>query len=133
MASRETWWAGLGRAWGRCPRRRGRREPPRRSSRGAAPGSRLGPLAEPGGIAISQTVYDLVKARPEIQTLSLGPKELKDIKEAVNEYKGWSTRSTLTSGLELRRLQQLLLPQSRACSSGQDHPIGWEKRTRAAA
>ncbi len=49
--------------------------------------ARIEPLAEPGGIAISQTVYDMIKARPEIQTVSLGPKELKNIKEAVNIYK----------------------------------------------
>lgn len=49
--------------------------------------ARIEPLAEPGGIAISQTVYDMIKARPEIQTVSLGAKELKNIKEAVNIYK----------------------------------------------
>lgn len=49
--------------------------------------ARIEPLAEPGGIAISQTVYDMIKARPEIQTVSLGTKDLKNIKEAVNIYK----------------------------------------------
>lgn len=49
--------------------------------------ARIEPLAEPGGIAISQTVYDMIKARPEIQTVSLGAKDLKNIKEAVNIYK----------------------------------------------
>lgn len=49
--------------------------------------SRIEPLAEPGGICISQTVYDMVKARPEIQTVHLGAKDLKNIKEAVNIYK----------------------------------------------
>jgi adenylate cyclase len=49
--------------------------------------ARIEPLAEPGGICISQTVYDMVKARPEIQTILLGPKELKNIKEAVNIYR----------------------------------------------
>lgn len=49
--------------------------------------ARIEPLAEPGGIAISQTVYDMVKARPELQLVNLGPKELKNIKEAMNIYK----------------------------------------------
>ena len=49
--------------------------------------ARIEPLAEPGGIAISQTVYDMIKARPEIQTVSLGQRELKNIKDAVNIYK----------------------------------------------
>ena len=49
--------------------------------------ARIEPLAEPGGIAISQTVYDMIKARPEIQTISLGAKDLKNIKDAVNIYK----------------------------------------------
>src|SRR3569833_1278169 len=49
--------------------------------------ARIEPLAEPGGIAISQTVYDMIKARPEIQTVSLGTKDLKNIKDAVNIYK----------------------------------------------
>lgn len=49
--------------------------------------ARIEPLAEPGGIAISQTVYDMIKARPEIRTVSLGAKELKNIKDAINIYK----------------------------------------------
>jgi class 3 adenylate cyclase len=49
--------------------------------------ARIEPLAEPGGVAISQTVYDMIKARPEIQTVSLGAKELKNIKDAINIYK----------------------------------------------
>ena len=49
--------------------------------------ARIEPLAEPGGIAISQTVYDMVKARPEIQTVSLGPKELKNIANAPEIFR----------------------------------------------
>ncbi|MBE7440747.1 MAG: tetratricopeptide repeat protein [Spirochaetales bacterium] len=49
--------------------------------------ARIEPLAEPGGICISQTVYDMVKARPEIQTTLLGARELKNIKDKVNIYK----------------------------------------------
>ena len=49
--------------------------------------ARIEPLAEPGGICISQTVYDMVRARTEIQTAPLGVRELKNIKEPLNIYK----------------------------------------------
>ena len=49
--------------------------------------SRLQPFAEPGGICISQSVYDVVKNRVEVQTVSLGKKQLKNIKMAVSIYK----------------------------------------------
>jgi adenylate cyclase len=49
--------------------------------------ARIEPLAESGGICISQTVYDMVRARTEIQTVSLGARELKNINEPVNIYK----------------------------------------------
>ena len=49
--------------------------------------ARLEPLAEPGGICISQAVYDMVRSRSDIQTVSLGPRELKNISEAVNLYR----------------------------------------------
>lgn len=49
--------------------------------------SRIEPLAEPGGICISQAVYDMVKGRPEIKAISLGMKELKNIKDSVHIYK----------------------------------------------
>lgn len=49
--------------------------------------SRIEPLAEPGGICISQAVYDMVKGRPEIKAVSLGNKELKNIKDSVHIYK----------------------------------------------
>lgn len=49
--------------------------------------ARIQPLADPGGICISQTVYDIVRARREIRMVSLGPRELKNIKETVHIYK----------------------------------------------
>lgn len=49
--------------------------------------ARLQTLAEPGGICISQTVYDVVKAGMHIQTSYLGPQELKNIREVVPTYK----------------------------------------------
>ena len=49
--------------------------------------SRLESLAEPGGICISQTVYDQIKNKVEIQTIDLGEAELKNIKEKMSIYK----------------------------------------------
>jgi class 3 adenylate cyclase len=42
--------------------------------------------AEPGGICFSQTVYDVVKNRLAIKATYLGPRELKNIREAVPLY-----------------------------------------------
>jgi class 3 adenylate cyclase len=49
--------------------------------------ARIQAEAAPGGICISQTVYDVVKNRLEIKTTYLGPRELKNIKEAVPVYR----------------------------------------------
>jgi len=49
--------------------------------------SRLQSEAEPGGICISQTVYDVVKNKLEMHAVSLGPRELKNISQAVPVYR----------------------------------------------
>lgn len=49
--------------------------------------ARLQGAAEPGGICISQTVYDVVKAGLQFDTEYLGPRELKNIREIVPVYK----------------------------------------------
>ncbi|MCG8616914.1 MAG: adenylate/guanylate cyclase domain-containing protein [Desulfobacterales bacterium] len=49
--------------------------------------SRIEPLAEPGGICISADMYNLVKKSIDIQVLSLGRKELKNIREAPEIFK----------------------------------------------
>ncbi|HVE14919.1 MAG TPA: adenylate/guanylate cyclase domain-containing protein, partial [Elusimicrobiota bacterium] len=38
--------------------------------------ARIQPLAEPGGICISQTVYHVVQAHPELRMVSLGRRQL---------------------------------------------------------
>ncbi len=48
--------------------------------------SRIEPLAKPGGICISQEVYNLVRHKLSLQVVSLGPKELKNIKEKIGIY-----------------------------------------------
>ena len=49
--------------------------------------ARLQSEAEPGGICISQTVYDVVKNKLAIKAVSLGPRELKNIREAIYAYR----------------------------------------------
>jgi class 3 adenylate cyclase len=48
--------------------------------------SRLQAEAEPGGICISQTVYDVVKNKLALSATRLGPRELKNISDAVPVY-----------------------------------------------
>jgi len=49
--------------------------------------ARLQTQADPGGICISKTVYDVVKNRIAIRATFLGPRELKNISGAVPIYK----------------------------------------------
>jgi class 3 adenylate cyclase len=48
--------------------------------------SRLQEQADPGGICVSQTVYDVVKNRLAVHATYLGPRDLKNIQEAVPVY-----------------------------------------------
>ena len=49
--------------------------------------ARLEPQAEPGGIAISQTVNDMVRALPQIRTQPMGVRELKNIGQPMQLYR----------------------------------------------
>jgi class 3 adenylate cyclase len=49
--------------------------------------SRLQAEAAPGGICISQTVYDVVKNKLALQVINLGPRELKNIAQAMPVYR----------------------------------------------
>jgi class 3 adenylate cyclase len=49
--------------------------------------SRIEPLAEPGGICISRDIFDLVKSKISIETVNLGPHDLKNISRQVEIYK----------------------------------------------
>lgn len=49
--------------------------------------ARLQTEADPGGICISQTVYDVAKHGLQLVTEYLGPRELKNIREVVPAYK----------------------------------------------
>ncbi|HEY5228641.1 MAG TPA: adenylate/guanylate cyclase domain-containing protein [Opitutaceae bacterium] len=49
--------------------------------------ARLQSEAEPGGICISQTVYDVVRNKIQMQAVSIGARELKNIAEAMPVYR----------------------------------------------
>jgi len=49
--------------------------------------SRIEPLAEPGGICISETVYNIVKNKIKVKVENMGCKTLKNIEELQNIYK----------------------------------------------
>ncbi len=48
--------------------------------------ARIRPLAEPGGIAVSESVYQAVRTRPHIRATSLGAQALKNVSTPVNVF-----------------------------------------------
>ena len=48
--------------------------------------SRIGPLAEPGGICVSERVFDDIRNQVDIQTRPLGQKNLKGISRPIGVY-----------------------------------------------
>ena len=64
--------------------------------------SRLQAEAEPGGICISQTVYDVVKNKLEMKVVSLGARDLKNIAQAMPVYRLILEAQTLDSASKAR-------------------------------
>jgi len=62
--------------------------------------ARLQAEAEPGGICISQTVYDVVRNKLALHVTRLGPRELKNISQAIPIYRLLLEAQTM-SGTEL--------------------------------
>src|SRR3954467_1620491 len=60
--------------------------------------ARLQAEAEPGGICISQTVYDVVKNKLALHVTRLGPRELKNISQHIPIYKLLLAASAIESG-----------------------------------
>lgn len=61
--------------------------------------ARLLTCAKPGGICFSQTVYDVVRNRVNLQVSYIGPQELKHIREAVPAYMV-AAEACLIAGME---------------------------------
>lgn len=62
--------------------------------------ARLQAEAEPGGICISQTVYDVVKNKLALHVTRLGPRELKNITQHIPIYKLLLEASVMETGAE---------------------------------
>jgi adenylate cyclase len=72
--------------------------------------SRIEPLAPPGGICVSQQVYDQIKNKFESPLLTLGEKNLKNVSEPVEVYRvvlPWEKKSESESSLEKSRIAVL--------------------------
>jgi adenylate cyclase len=72
--------------------------------------SRIEPLASPGGICVSQQVYDQIKNKFEFPLSTLGEKNLKNVSEPVEVYRvvlPWEKKSEIQSGLEKSRIAVL--------------------------
>lgn len=66
--------------------------------------SRIEPLAPPGGICISQDVYNLVHNKVEIQTVSLGPQQLKNIKRQMEIFRVLVAASDAQDGYTVKTI-----------------------------
>ena len=72
--------------------------------------SRIEPLASPGGICVSQQVYDQIKNKFEFPLSTLGEKTLKNVSEPVEVYRvilPWEKKSESESELEKTRIAVL--------------------------
>ncbi|HTB81812.1 MAG TPA: adenylate/guanylate cyclase domain-containing protein [Opitutaceae bacterium] len=76
--------------------------------------ARLQAEAEPGGICISQTVYDVVKNKIELQATYLGARELKNIAHAVPIYhiliEAQALGATASPAAAVKKSQRLAVP-----------------------
>ncbi len=80
--------------------------------------SRIEPMAEPGGICISDRVYDDIQNKPDIDAVYLGEKELKHVKRPIKVYAltGEGLPKTITPAkvrwrVRTLSLQHLVRPQ----------------------
>ncbi|HEY6282392.1 MAG TPA: adenylate/guanylate cyclase domain-containing protein [Nitrososphaerales archaeon] len=69
--------------------------------------SRIEPLATPGGVCISEQVYDHVKNKSDFQLLSMGKKELKNVGESVEVFRvvfPWERPEAIVTVLDKKRI-----------------------------
>jgi adenylate cyclase len=76
--------------------------------------SRIEPLAEPGGICLSSTVFDQVRNKLRLPLEGLGPRRLKNIEEPVEVYRvvlsGEAKPSAAATSEDAARLRFAVLP-----------------------
>jgi len=68
--------------------------------------SRLEPLASPGGICVSETVYDNIKNQTGIECVSIGQRNLKNVKRPMEVYalvgEGLASPSSTSSKISMK-------------------------------
>jgi class 3 adenylate cyclase len=68
--------------------------------------ARLQAEAEPGGICISQTVYDVVRNKLALHVTRLGPRELKNISQSIPIYRLILEAQTVDEGAPSARVRE---------------------------
>lgn len=68
--------------------------------------SRIEPSAEPGGICISETVYENVKNHSGVECVSIGQRKLKNVKSPMKVY------ALVGEGLATPQIKRIYLPKS---------------------
>ena len=74
--------------------------------------SRVGPLADPGGVCFSAQVHDQIRRQVSYRTEGLGPKRLKGVHDPVEIYRlvlPWAAETTAVAGPTVPRLAVLPL------------------------
>ena len=84
--------------------------------------ARLPAEAEPGGICISQTVYDVVKNKLALQVTLLGPRDLKNIAEAIPIYRILLEAQTLKPDKNAPHMDEPTKPVAPAVPSSPPRP-----------
>ena len=85
--------------------------------------SRIEPLAPPGGVCISEQVYDHVKNKSDFQLTSLGKRELKNVGEPVEVYRvvfPWEKQEAATATAVLDRKRIAVLPFTNMSSNPEE-------------
>lgn len=88
--------------------------------------ARIQSEAEPGGICISQTVYDVVKNKLTLHVTNLGPRELKNITQSIPIYRLLLEAQALESGHRID--PPAPEPASATPPASPARPVGWKKQ-----
>ena len=85
--------------------------------------SRIQPLAEPGGVCVTEQVYSHIRTKLDINAISLGKRDLKNVDQPVEVFKLELTKTGVESRAEepsLNRNRIVVLPLVNMISEGGD-------------
>ncbi|MBI1374162.1 MAG: hypothetical protein GC159_15705 [Phycisphaera sp.] len=85
--------------------------------------SRIEPMATPGGICISQDVYNQVHNKMEITTVALGPQQFKNIERQIEIYKVLAQAAEAQTGAAVAAVVPTAGPAGSAAVSPADIPV----------